>query len=124
MQSRIIERFMNSILHKTLFVKKAIAVFLLMVFTLGITPKKALHNLLANHTDNTFKTSDSKSQQLSVAGFNCKCDDLVAESNFIAVTNTTYIVSAVWHSEYTLYYSSLTSLPHLSCNLRGPPVNA
>ena len=103
-------------------IKKIIAVFLFGVFTLGITPKKTLHNLLANHTDNTTKSSDGKTQQLSKAGFNCRCDDLVAESNFIAGTGFIITTPVVYHSGFTSYFSSFLSLPHLLFNLRGPPV--
>ncbi len=114
---------MTSLRHKPVFVKRVIAIFLLAVFTLGITPKKTLHSLLANHTDSTFKANDGKLQQLSKAGFNCQCDNLVAESNFIAGIDLIIISPAVSHAHFTSYYTSFFSLPHLLFNLRGPPMN-
>ena len=113
---------MNSILNSRLFIKKFIAVLLLGIFTLGITPKKTLHSLLANHTDSSSKPIDGKGKQLSKAGFNCKCDDLVAESNFIAGTSFIITIPSSFHSIFSSYYSSFISLPHLFFNLRGPPV--
>src|SRR5258706_342024 len=75
---------MRSILHSHVFLKRFVALFLLGVFTLAITPKKTLHVLLANHTDNTTKSNNEIGQQFSKAGFNCKCDNLVAESTFVS----------------------------------------
>ena len=93
-----------------------------MVFALAITPKKTLHGLLTNHRDSTAKSSAGKTQQIGKSGFNCKCDNLVAESNFIEGKGFTITTPSALHSGFTLYYSSFLSLPHLLFNLRGPPV--
>ena len=93
-----------------------------MVFALAITPKKTLHSLLTNHRDSTAKLSAGKTQQISKSGFNCKCDNLVAESNFIDGKGFIITTPAAFYSGFTLYYSSFFSLPHVLFNLRGPPV--
>lgn len=102
-------------------IKQFIAALLVGVFTLGITPKKTLHTLLANHTDNTKKSGNEKTQQLNTAGFNCKCDDLVAESSFLAGIsyldiNKTYYASFIEYNRSSFYSLSLFFF-----NRRGPP---
>ena len=114
---------MNSILHSSRpFIKKFVAFFLIGIFTLGITPKKTLHSLLADHTDSSSKTNSGDGEQLNTAGYNCKCDNLVAESNFIASTGFIISVPVSFHSIFSSCYSSFISLPHSFFNLRGPPV--
>ena len=115
---------MNSVLHSKVFLKNLVTVFLLGVFLLAITPKKTLHYLLAGHKDNTCKTSDGKTQELSKAGFNCQCDDLVVKSNFIGYTNSVVITPSTVHFYFASNFNSFLSLPHLLFNLRGPPVKS
>ena len=62
-------------------IKQLLAGFLLLVFTFSITPKKFLHDAIANHKDR-IAVAASAEAQLSHAGFICKCDNLVAESPF------------------------------------------
>ena len=64
------------------------AILLLFVFTLGITPRKTLHDWFANHKDSTAKIPSGKTTQFSKAGYNCQCDDLVAESHFVTFNNS------------------------------------
>ncbi|MEO6454329.1 MAG: hypothetical protein ABIN97_09665 [Ginsengibacter sp.] len=108
-------------MKKRFTIKKIIAVFLLGVFTLGVTPKKALHNLLANHTDNTSKSSNTKTQQLSKAGFNCQCDDLVVKSNFITTALIVVSIRPTYFSFSNYRKLSLHSLSRFFFDLRGPP---
>ena len=81
---------MNKIFYKATLIKKFSALLLLFIFALGITPKKILHTLFANHKDSTTVILVEKAQQFSKAGFSCNCNDLVAESQFI--TFGSYIV--------------------------------
>ncbi len=104
-------------------IKSFIALFLLSVFTLGITPKKTLHSLLANHKDNTTKPGDGKTLQLSKAGFNCKCDNLVAESGFIAAPLFKVSNRIIYLSYINFHRSSFHCQPHFFFDRRGPPAN-
>lgn len=96
---------------------------LLSVFALSITPKRALHNFAANHTDNSKKPGDGKTTQLSKAGFNCRCDDLVAETNFIPGAILIIAAPVALHRAVASFYSSFLSFSHIWFNLRGPPVS-
>ncbi len=114
---------MNAVFYRPLFIKKYITIFLFGVFTLGITPKKTLHTLLAKHTDNTAKSNDGKTDHINKAGFNCKCDNLVAESNFIATVLSKINIRSAYSSLVIYNKSSFCSFPRFFFDLRGPPTN-
>ena len=63
-------------------IQKTLAVLLLAVFALSITPKLTLHQLVADHTDLVTAIDNTDSEKVSTAGFKCDCDQLVAESPF------------------------------------------
>src|SRR5882757_5846499 len=100
---------MKSILYNHTFIKRFVALFLLGLFTLAITPKKTLHDLLANHTDNTSKSNDEK-VQLNTAGYNCKCDNLVAESTFATDQQVFYFPVFTFFSAYNFKEISFYSI--------------
>jgi hypothetical protein len=66
-------------------IKKIIGIVLLAVFAFGITPKRTLHNLVADHRDGKAVASKASCDDtvLSRAAFNCQCDNLVVESPFV-----------------------------------------
>ncbi len=113
---------MNKIFYKFSYLKKISSVLLFVVFLLGITPKKTLHTWFANHTDSTSKIPDGKTQQLTKAGFNCKCDDLVAESHFVAFSNPIVISNPAFYSFISCNTTPSVSLSLFHNNLRGPPL--
>ena len=127
-ESRIINlrsQFIGYKMKKFLYIKhnfkKISSVLLLFVFTLSITPKKTLHAWFANHKDSS-TIPDGKTQQLTKAGFNCKCDDFVAESHFISVGSFVIINIPVLRTLISLRNPAYISLSHLLFNLRGPPL--
>jgi hypothetical protein len=107
--------------YKALCLKKISSILLLLVFTLGITPKKTLHTWFANHTDSTSKIPESKTPQLSNAGFNCNCDDLVAESHFLTFSTFAVVNLPSVHSFISVFILPFQSLSLFHNNLRGPP---
>lgn len=113
---------MNKHFYKWHRLKSLSTILLLFVFTLGITPKKTLHDWFANHKDTTSSIPESKTPQLTKAGFNCNCENLVAESNFIAVSNLIIINLPSVYSFVSFSIPSLISLSVLHNNLRGPPL--
>jgi hypothetical protein len=113
---------MNKLFQKKHGLKKGISILLLLVFVLGITPKKTLHNWFANHTDSTSKIPESKIPQISKGGFNCQCDDLVAESHFISFGTLVVINLPSIHSFFSFNIPALISLSSFHNNLRGPPL--
>jgi hypothetical protein len=113
---------MSHFFYKVPGFKKYSSLLLIFVFILGITPKKTLHTWFANHTDTTSSTPVKKAQQLSKTGFNCKCDDLVAESHFISPVSLIVINSPIIHSFFSFDIISFVSIPLFHNNLRGPPL--
>jgi hypothetical protein len=109
-------------LYKKPGFKNFSAILLLFVFALGITPKKTLHDWFAKHKDTTSLVSNSSSTQITKAGFNCNCEDLVAESNFI--TSGSFIVINIppVNSFISFYTPSFVSRSLFQNNLRGPPL--
>jgi hypothetical protein len=113
---------MNSFFNKSHILKAIGALLLLFVFALGITPRMTLHGWFANHKDSTSKIPDGKTQQISKAGFNCNCDDLVAESHFITFGALVAVNFPCIHSFTSFCIPSFRSLTSFYNDLRGPPL--
>ena len=96
---------------------------MLIVFAFSITPTIVLHNWLANHTDTSKKSGDTKADQISKKTFNCHCDNLVAESPFTE-TETFKSLSPLSIFAVTTIVDivQLPSSPTIFYSLRGPPV--
>ena len=121
LQSQFIGYKMKKFLYIKSNFKNISSVLLLFVFTLSITPKKTLHAWFANHKDSS-TIPYGKTQQLTKAGFNCNCDDFVAESHFISVGSFVIINIRVLRSFISLRNPSFISLSSFLFNLRGPPL--
>jgi hypothetical protein len=93
---------MTKFFYKAPNFKKISSILLLFVFILGITPRKT--------------------QQLTKAGFNCKCDDLVAEAHFITFSSLVVVNIPSVHSFVSFCIPSFVSLSLFHNNLRGPPL--
>ena len=115
------EKKMIRFFNRSFGLRYITAFLLLFVFTLGITPRITLHNWFANHKDSTAKIPSGKTTQFSKAGFNCKCDDLVAESHFATFSSVLVVNSHSVNSSFPLHIPSLVSLSLFHNNLRGPP---
>ena len=105
-------------------IRRLAAGLLLVVFALGITPKRTIHNFVATHKDATAKAArQTQGEELGRAGFNCQVDNLVCESPFTPDTEPFHIAAAEF---YPVFESSFISAPyyseHFSFGLRGPPV--
>jgi hypothetical protein len=118
----ILAENMNKLFYKAPNFKTLSSILLLLVFTLGITPKKTLHNWFANHEDSTSKIPEGKTQQLTKAGFNCNCENLVAESHFIAPSIPLLVNIFSAYSFFSVQEPSFISQSLFHNNLRGPPL--
>lgn len=108
---------------KTSALNKIFAWILLIVFTMGVTPRLFLHDALTSHQDHIFSHSDVKGQHLSQYQFNC---------GFVTVDQTTFFD----RGEAEIYFikpaggerkisSNLThasTLNVLYYSLRAPPI--
>ncbi|MBS1605788.1 MAG: hypothetical protein JST42_24225 [Bacteroidetes bacterium] len=60
-------------------IRHLLAVVMLALFALGITPKIAVHALVARHTDRHLALASQRTDLLTRAGFFCRVDSLVVE---------------------------------------------
>lgn len=107
------------------FIRNLLTGFLVLVFALGITPKRTLHNLIASHTDGRQEALcklPHDQTQLSKAVFNCQCDNLVVESPFVPELMTVSLAPVshtLQHQPGKVQESATPSV--MSFRLRGPP---
>lgn len=65
------------------FIKKIIAFTLLVVFTIGIMPKKYLHDIFSHHTDKLFSQSQTGEKQITAIKYNCGFVNIAAANPFV-----------------------------------------
>jgi hypothetical protein len=100
---------------------RSIAGLLLVIFSIGITPKQILHDFFAGHTDKRAVKTGNTSCQLSGSGYNCHCDNLVAESVFVDAHAVFNFLSFASFSSYVCKNISFSSVIVAHSFLRGPP---
>jgi len=111
------------ITHST--IQRILSGFLLVLFAFSITPKKVLHDLVANHRDSHSKTcADNSTTKIVKAGYNCNTEDLVAESPFIENSCPTELpeppsLSLIFSDRPENFYY----FHQLFAELRGPPAS-
>lgn len=113
----------KTVSHNNKFLKRGLAFVLLFLFTLSITPKKILHDLVTNHQDKTSVINDdSPYSQISNSGYKCNTENLVAESPFAPHNHLielgTLPIFGTFHA--SLQQLQLTTSVIFS-GLRGPP---
>jgi len=96
---------------------------MLVLFALSITPKIAVHALVAHHKDSHLVVSHDKTDQINKAGFHCQVDNLVVELPYLSYPISIPLVIPVSFRTYQIridhpFYSS----NHFIFRLRGPPV--
>ncbi len=106
-------------------IQKLVAGLLLVLFAFGITPKRTLHNLVADHRDGKVAVifHDHTGTELSKAAFNCQCENLISESPFVTETYAFTKASPVYFTTYA--YGAIdrpATTAIFSSGLRGPPV--
>jgi hypothetical protein len=103
-------------------IRQFLAGLLLTVFAFSITPKQALHDWLANHTDKTSSKLAGDKALVSTAGFNCDCDNLVAESPFTAtVSQFEFTPPQVFTPRQAFHPHTFYAVTQFFFSLRGPP---
>jgi hypothetical protein len=114
--------FVNLILIQTSIIRRFSAAFFLLLFAFCVTPKRFLHDLLANHQD-TERTASLLVTEVSASGFHCHCDNLVVMTPFTAdiqPANALQLHSAQYRYADPLSTFLFRYLPHTG--VRGPPV--
>ncbi|HEY4062084.1 MAG TPA: hypothetical protein VGM30_09300 [Puia sp.] len=109
--------------HRT--IRSLLAGLFLVLFALSVTPKIAIHALVAHHTDTHPALHHDEADQLNKAGFHCSIDNLVVESPFLDYSVA--IVLGIPPS-FPVYrpapLKGWLSSTHFIFGLRGPPAIA
>jgi hypothetical protein len=108
-------------MKNSLNIKRFLAAVFLLLFSFCVTPKRFLHDLLANHKDAQY-SDNLPLQQISTSGFHCNVDDLVVVAPFLPEiqSNDQLILSSAPLS----FSDPLLSVVHLHVTHhegRGPP---
>jgi len=96
---------------------------MLLVFLFANTPKRLLHNLVADHTDTVNKRDDGQ-DKLRKSSFYCQWDHLVATSPFTETDEKPGIIVPLFF--FTVQHGEVQKAPYQLTgysSLRGPPVN-
>jgi len=111
----------NRILKQSTTITRFSAAFFLLLFSFCITPKRILHDLLANHKD-VQTTANLPIEQVAASGFHCHVDDLVVVEPFVPGIQTTdpVVLTSVpiHYAEPACSFVSLFISPEYG---RGPP---
>ena len=104
--------------------RKKLALLFLVLFAFANTPKRVLHNVIANHIHKHLQEQKCSHThiELSAAGFNCQIDNLVVEMPFVIVFEPTFNFVKNYTSLFLQSrFCSLVILTQQSIQLRGPP---
>jgi hypothetical protein len=120
--------FCNTVSKSCLITQKTIRSILaggfLALFALAITPKIALHGLVAHHTDTHLRLDHGTADQLNKAGFHCATDNLVVEFPFL---HHDLCLTAGVTAPYAAFRAAGLAWPlsnlHPLYGLRGPPAD-
>jgi len=95
---------------------------MLIIFTISISPKRYLHDIFANHNDTISLAVNDGKLQLSEAGYNCDCNNLVATSPFMdEAVNIVVICPTIYPAFFVAFSNPLHSTSYSFTELRGPP---
>jgi len=110
-------------LNQPQVIRRISAAFFLMLFSFCVTPKRFLHDLLANHQD-TERSTQLPVQEIFASGFHCHIDDLVVMAPFLpGIQPEEVSLRSVVRNEFAEPLSAfvLIFLPH--AGVRGPPAD-
>lgn len=97
---------------------------LLFLFALSISPRKYLHDVFANHTDQSLSINSKGGPTLEEKGFQCDQLDVVVDFPFaLAETSSPVLNVPENFAEHPNHYSFRGASGSFTCtSLRGPPV--
>lgn len=105
-------------------IQRILALVVLLLFTLSITPKKYLHDCIADHIDYcSINLTDDPT--VSQADFDCDCEDIVVSSPFIDVGLSElnfppFSLQCQAADRYSFYFF----VAPLTKDSRGPPAHS
>lgn len=100
---------------------RVLAFVMLLLCTFSITPKKYLHDWIADHRDfYSFNSGDQAT--FSQAGFHCPCEDLVVSVPFIEASFDENLPAVFIYAETSSFLSPFLYLKTpVTKDSRGPP---
>lgn len=106
------------------FIRKSIAVLLVLVFAISATPKIFFHELLANHKDyNSCNDPANSPVHLHKQSVNCHYDDLVVRAPYLyKEVEISFISVQVFASQQACYLPIASQHCFLYKEGRGPPL--
>jgi hypothetical protein len=123
------EKCKNYYLLKNPIIKNFLAGSMLVLFAISITPKIAVHSLVARHKDfhpatsKDMCSSRSVPDQVSRTGFHCAVDNLVVELPYLSFsTYTKGVIPESFRTYQVAADHQFYSFHHFIFGLRGPPV--
>lgn len=112
-------------MHSSFVIHRFLAGWLLLLFAFSITPKKFLHNLVADHRDAaaaTARQTDNGASQLGKAGYHCPCEQLVVQTPFVyQPASIDYALAPVFIVYQAQHFVSIHNITPAVSFLRGPP---
>ena len=104
-------------------IRKFNAAFFLLLFSFCVTPKRFLHDLLANHKD-AQTTADYPVEHIAASGFHCHVDDLVVVQPFLPGIQAAFpIAISFLPQQYAEPVSNIVFSFLSHADGRGPPAD-
>jgi hypothetical protein len=102
-------------------IQKLLTLVMMLIFVFSITPKKYLHDAVADHQD-YYSFGLATEPSVSKTGINCACDDLVVSASFLETSITGITEQPIAHGSH-LVSTYFILLPSSSAtkDSRGPP---
>jgi hypothetical protein len=102
-------------------IRRFTAAIFLLLFAFCVTPKRFLHDLLANHRDMQ-STRCLPVEQIAASGFHCNIDELVVVAPFLPVMQTcSTILSSLAAAPFSELLPSVYFFFTANHEGRGPP---
>jgi hypothetical protein len=110
-------------MKNSLQIKRFLAAIFLLLFSFCVTPKRFLHDLLANHKDAQFSAT-LPIQQIAASGFHCHVDDLVVVAPFLPeIQSTDPLILSSTPLSFSEPLNSINYLYLSHADGRGPPAD-
>jgi hypothetical protein len=112
----------QTVLRNNRIIRPLLTGVLLALFALGITPRIAIHALVAHHTDTHLSLQYGHTDQYNKADFHCATDNLVVEFPFLDHSLTLRLgLAPAWPAHRTVVLAKPIAEDHPLFGLRGPP---
>ena len=121
-QNVLICNIVSNCLRNNRIIRPSLAGVLLALFALGITPRIAIHALVAHHTDTHLSLKYGHTDQYNKADFHCAIDSLVVEFPFLDYSLTLQLgLPGSWPVHRAAVLARPIAKDHPLFGLRGPP---